>query len=478
MFYKGRKTNRTLVIILFAFMASCSVPKIVVQTEQQKIPDRYEQVVDTGSFALQKWRNFFTDSCLMAYIDIALKQNQELNTVLQEIEIARNDVRKRKAALLPFVKFGGGAGVDKLARYTPNGALVSGAEMVPDKKIPDPISDFNVAASANWELDIWHKLRNARQAAFNRYLSTIAGTNFVMTNLIAEVAGTYYELEALDNQLKIVQQNIVLQTNALEIVKAQKQAARTTELAVQKFRAELLHAQSMQFEIKQQIKEAENRMHLLLGQYPIHLERNSVYFMEGDLMHLHVGLPAQLLENRPDIQQAEQMLKAARLDVKVARAEFYPSLGINATLGLRAFTPKYLTRLPESIIGSLAGDLVGPLINRNAIKAEFYTANARQIAALYTYERTIISAYLEVSSALANIDNLHQEYDLRVQQVDALTTSINIAGDLFKSARADYLEVLTTQRDVLDAKLELVNTRRDQMEALVKLYRNLGGGWQ
>ena len=126
----------------------------------------------------------------------------------------------------------------------------------------------------------------------------------------------------------------------------------------------------------------------------------------------------------------------------------------------------------------MAGDLAGPLINRNAIHAEFNNANARQLQALYNYERTILNAYLEVATQLSNIDNLEKNYNLKSKQVDALTRSIEISNDLFKSARADYFEVLMTQRDALESKLELIETKKRQLNAVVNIYRELGGGWR
>jgi outer membrane protein, multidrug efflux system len=190
------------------------------------------------------------------------------------------------------------------------------------------------------------------------------------------------------------------------------------------------------------------------------------------------GIPSQLLGHRPDIRQAELDLAAAKLDVKVARAEFYPSLEISSALGLQAFKPSYLVKFPESMLYSLAGDLAGPLLNRNAIKAEFYNANSRQLQAMYNYERNILNAYLEVSTQLSKIDNLRKSYDLKSKQVDALTKSIDLSNDLFKSARADYFEVLMTQRDALESKLELIETKKEQLNAVVNIYRDLGGGWQ
>ena len=190
------------------------------------------------------------------------------------------------------------------------------------------------------------------------------------------------------------------------------------------------------------------------------------------------GLPSQLLQNRPDIRQAELNLEAAKLDVKVARAEFYPSLGISAALGLQAFKPSYLVKLPESVLYSLAGDLAGPLVNRKAIQAEFANANVRQLQAIINYQKTILNAYLEVATQLSKIENLGKSYDLKLKQVDALNLSTNIANDLFRSARADYFEVLMTQRDALEARLELVETKKDQFNTVVNIFRNLGGGWR
>jgi outer membrane protein TolC len=285
-------------------------------------------------------------------------------------------------------------------------------------------------------------------------------------------------LLALDSQLAIIRQYIQLQTNALDIVKLQKEAAKTTELAVQKFQAEVLASQSMEFETLQRIKETENKINFLLGRYPQEIKRNKSNFLSLIPTAVNSGIPSQLLANRPDIKQAELELAAAKLDVKVARAEFYPSLDITAGIGLQAFKPSYLLKFPESMLYSLAGDLAQPLINRNAIKAEFYNANSRQLQSMYNYERTILNAYMEVSNQLSKISNLEKSYDLRSQQVDALNRSIDVSIDLFKSARADYFEVLMTQRDALEAKLELIETKKEQLNAILHVYRDLGGGWK
>jgi NodT family efflux transporter outer membrane factor (OMF) lipoprotein len=459
-------------------ISSCKVPAITATGEVKPVPVNYDKNQDTTNSSTLSWKNFFTDKNLLSLIDTALKNNQELMITLQEIEIARNDIRFRHAALLPTVALKGGIGVEKVGRYTSQGAGDASTEIKPGKEMPDPLMDYTVAAMANWEIDIWKKLHNAKKAAVLRYVATTEGKNFVITNLVAEVANSYYELLALDNQLAIVQQNIGLQKNALDIVKVQKEAARTTELAVKKFEAEVLKSQSLEFEILQQIKETENRINFLLGRYPQPILRDNSPFLSLLPAPVHSGIPSQLLVNRPDIRQAEMELAAAKLDVKVARAEFYPSVGISAAIGFQAFNPSYLVKFPESLLYSLAGDLAAPLINRNAIQAEFKNANARQLQALYNYDRTILNAYLEVATQLSNISNLEKSYDLKSKQVDALTQSIDISNDLFKSARADYFEVLMTQRDALESKLELIETKKQQLNAVVNIYKGLGGGWK
>lgn len=460
------------------FFAACKIPTVLTRTENKIVPSSYNNRQDTTNIARVNWKAYFTDANLVTLIDTALKNNQELNITLQEILIAKNEVRARKGEYLPFAGVKAGAGVDKVARYTNIGAMEANTEIKPGKEMPDPLPDYMLGLYATWEVDIWHKLRNARKAAVAKYLGSVDGRNFVVTNLVAEVANSYYELLALDNELDIVNKNIEIQSNALEIVKLQKDAAKVTELAVRKFEAEVMNTKSLQYGILQRITETENKINFLLGRYPQRIQRDGKTFIDKSLPeNVQAGIPSQLLANRPDIQQAEHDLEAAKLDVKVARARFYPSLGISAGVGYRAFNPAFLFTTPESLLYSLAGDVAGPLINRNAIKAAYFNASAAQIQKVYNYERTILNAYVEVANQLSNIGNLRKSYDLKTKQVAALSQSIDISYDLFKSARADYMEVLLTQRDALEARFELIETQKQQMNAMVNIYRALGGGW-
>lgn len=477
------KNNNKLYTLMFIVMAftSCKSLKVNVRTENTSTPPNYSITSnlnqDTLCSATIKWRDYFSDPYLIALIDTALNNNQELNIILQEIEVSRNEIRARRGEYLPYVSGYAGAGADKVGRYTRNGALEATTDIKSGKEFPVPLQDYVFGVKANWELDIWGKLRNAKKAAVSRYLSTIAGRNFMTTNLVAEISSEYYELLALDNQLKRVNQNIQLQSNALEIVKQQKEAAKVTELAVKRFEAQIFNTKSLKFKIEQKIIESENKINFLTGRFPQPVLRNVSTFNDLVPHEISQGLPSQLLNNRMDIRQAELELLANKIDVKVAKARFYPSLGISAGLGFQAFNPTYLIQSPESMLFSLAGDLVAPLINRNAIKADYYSANAKQLQAVFEYEKVILSAYIEVVNQLSKIENLKKSFNFKSQEVEALNRSIQISNTLFKSARADYLEVLLTQEETIDSQFELIEIKKQQLTAVVNAYRALGGGW-
>lgn len=470
-------------IALSLVLAGCKAPMATVVKDEVKenIPQNFNQE-DQGDVnnnsGTTPWRQFFTDPNLVALIETALKNNQELMITLQEIEIAKSGVLAKKGRLTPTVSAGIGAGVKKAGRYTSEGAGDATTEIEPGKEMPDPLGNFEGGLMANWEVDIWKKLRTEKESAVAHYLSTVEGKNFVLSNLIEEVADNYYELLALDNQLDIIQQYTKLQQRALEISKIQKEAAAATELAVKKFEAELAKSKASEFTIRQEITEKENEINALCGRFPQPIVRSKGDFMSMIPQTVYTGIPSQLLANRPDIKQAELELKSSKLDVEAARKEFYPSLEISATLGLEAFKPSYLVKLPESMAASLVGELAGPLINKSAIKANFQTADARQIQALYEYDKTILNAYLDVANLMSKVKNIDQYYKLKSEETQALEKSIDIANQLFKNSRADYLEVLLNQRDALDAKMELVEAKQKQLSTVVDIYKSLGGGWK
>ena len=462
--------------VLWAF-SSCKTPAIVGRTENRNVPTSYFNTPVDSSGSLSSWKDYFKDKYLATLIDTALINNQELNIMKQEIAISSNEVMARKGEYLPFVNLRAGAGLERSARYTRQGAVEANVEIKPDREMPDPLPDFMLGAYATWEVDIWHKLRNATKSANLKYLASSEGRNFTVTNLVAEIASSYYELLALDAELNIINQNIEIQNNALRIVRLEKESAKVTELAVKRFEALVLNTQTLRYNTKQRIIESENKINFLMGRYPQPVRRDSVNFINLKPNLANLGIPARLIENRPDIRQAEVELTASKIDVQVAKANFYPRLGLSGGLGLQAYNPILLVN-PKSLLSNLTGDLIKPWINKRAITAQYFSSNSRQIQSVYNYERKVLNAYIEVVNQYSSINNLQSAFDTKNNEVQVLNQSITIANNLFRSARADYIEILLTQREALDSKFDLLEFKLKQMQASVNLYRALGGGWK
>ncbi|MCL9807747.1 TolC family protein [Flavobacterium luminosum] len=463
---------------MILIMHSCGVPKVTTQESKVKLPATYTNSSNgEASTGKIKWKDFFEDQYLQQLIDSALVNNKELNILMQKVTMAQNEIQTRKGEYLPTLNLNAGADLDKVGEFTRNGAVEENLPIKEDTKFPEPFTNYKFGLYSTWEIDVWKKLRNAKKAAVMEYMASQEGKNYLVTNLVAEIAASYYELVALDNQLKNIEQNIEIQKNALQVVKLLKESARTTQLAVKRFEAEVQKNQSEIYNIKQEIVVAENKINFLVGRTAQPVLRSADNFMNTQPKVISVGLPADLLENRPDIKKAQLELESAKLNVKVAKANFYPSLGLKAGIGYEAFKPQFLLNSPESLLYSLAGEALMPLINRNGIKAQYKNASAKQIQAVYEYEQTILNAYTEVVNQLSNIDNLDQSFKLKNDQVTALNESIVIANQLFQSARADYMEILLTQRDALEAKTALIDTKEKQFLAVIHLYKALGGGW-
>lgn len=462
---------------LLALTPGCLAPRPgPLPASTPPLPPAFPGSEGAASQAVPAWRDFFPDPVLAGWITTALTNNQELHILLQEVAAARAETRARRGALFPFVNLGGSAGLEKVGARTRNGAVEENLEIEPGRRFPEPLPNYAVSADLDWEVDIWRKLRHERDAAVQRYLATREGRNFAVTQLIAEIAEAYYDLLALDALLANYERMVDLQQKALESVRLKKAAARVTELAVRRFEAEVLKNRSRLFEIRQRIVETENQLHRLAGRYPGPITRAPGSFDQLQPGTLPAGVPADLLRNRPDVRQAEAELRAAGLEVKAAAARFYPALNVSAVLGLESFTLGSPILAKENLLYGATANLVGPLINRTAIRAAFQGASARQVAAVYRYQQTVLQAYLEAVNALSRIRNLGQGFELKSRQVEALMDSATLSAQLFDSARADYTEVLLTQREALEARVELVELQQSRLTASVRAYKALGGG--
>ncbi|MDO6603460.1 TolC family protein [Arenibacter palladensis] len=462
---------------LLLIVCSCKTLNTDLSTPEREAPTSFSKTsTDTTSIAKINWKDYFADEHLISLIDTALVNNHDLQMALQRIEIARSGVRFSSGELFPKIDGNIAAGSTKYAKYTESFAGNSTTEFE-GKGIPNPVEDYFLGLTATWEVDIWGKLRNSRKAAISNYLASIEGNRFVMSNLIAATAIAYYDLLALDNELETLEQTIKMQHEALEVVQLQKEVGQANELAVQQFQAQLLNTQALKKNTLQQIVETENRVNFLLGRYPQPIERTKEKLFREVPQQIAFGVPSQLLLNRPDIREAEFQVQASKFDLKAAKAAFFPSFNIGAALGFQAFNLKYLFKSPASIGYAASGGLIAPLVNRNALKAEFNTAKANQLTVMYNYQKTILNGYVEVANELSNIQQLRDIISLKSQENEVLENAIVASKEFYRMAKANYLEVLMAQQNSLQTKLELIDVNKQQQIATVNIYKVLGGGW-
>lgn len=464
-------------------LTACNVPKAILQPDViVGLPATFLQAnADSHSIATTPFKLFFTDAVLQQLIDTALTKNIDLLSTGQQINIAGNYYNMSKALTIPTLEAVINTQVDRYAFYTMNGIgnydLNKSNNITKDMRIPNTVPDLMIGLRSQWELDVWGKLKNMKKSALARYLGTIKGKLFLQTNIIAEVAYHYYELLGLDFEIDIVKKNIILQQNALEIVKAQKLGGRATELAVLQFEALVYKTRAIEYGVRQQIAETENRLNLLLGRYPQAIRRGEGLMQLNLSVNIASGVPANLLLMRPDVNRAMYDLTAAYRDLAVARAMYYPAFNITPYLGFQGFRlPAFLNA--QSIAAGIAGNIAAPLFNRKKIRGNYSISEAQAKQAWLGYNKTMQTAVMEVQTSLQGIYNLNNQYALKQEEVKELTSAIGTANDLYANGYANYLEVITAQKSLVDAEIELTLMKKVQFQTMVALYRASGGGWK
>jgi NodT family efflux transporter outer membrane factor (OMF) lipoprotein len=453
-----------------AFVASAACAKTnaeVAKVPEVKLPAAFDGKRGGRTAATMSWKEYFADENLNALVATALESNHDLRVALQRIEIARAGVRQATGALLPKVSVAAGAGASKLGTYTAEGA----------GNPTTHYGDFTLGLESTWEVDVWGKLRAMRDSARAQYLSTIEGTSLVVTSLVSDVAVAYFDLIALDHTAEVLARAEARQTEALEMMRLQKEAGRSNELAVQQFEAQLASTRAMAAAIGRRGRETENQVSLLIGQAPRTIVRSRDLLLREVADVASPGVPSDLLANRPDIREAELQVQASRFDVDAARAAFFPSLTLTAGVGYRAFDPKHLFVTPESLVYSVAGGITAPLLNRSGLEAQHDAAKAAQVQAMYAYQGVILKAFVEVASSLIAVEKASEVVAQKRREKAAMSGTVAAADALFRAGRATYLDVLLAQQKTLDAELELIDALRDRRIAGVRLYRAIGGGW-
>lgn len=466
------------VLLLVIGVAACHVPKAPVASTPAVTPDSYGTIPKDSGRVIPGRGLFFHSSKLNALLDTVVNRNFDLAIAAQRMEWARAQTRQAAGAMLPQVNANVTPSLRRFGLYTMDGAGNISTFIEPNKIVPINLPDFYLGAQMSWEVDVWGKLKNRKKATLARLLATAEGRNLVLSDLIAVTATEYYSLMASDQYLKLLDQTIVLQEQALELVKVQKLAAVVNELAVQQFEAQLLSMKSMRVDVMQEITDIETRINILAGHFYGPVDRDTNFFSRDALPVVQAGVPSEQLRNRPDIRRAEAELLAADADLKAARAAFFPSLNITGALGVQGYKTGLLFTLPESLAYGLFAGITAPLINRSFIKGEFAKANAQQQEALLLYRKSVVNGFSEVYREVRRISTLESMYSLKQQEFQIQSSSIDVSSELFRTGRASYLEVLLARQNSLRSNMELINVRKNQFLSSIELYRALGGGWR
>jgi multidrug efflux system outer membrane protein len=449
-------------------LASCVTKKY--ETPPVLSNDLYRDVTtkDTATIADLSWRTLFSDVTLQGLIEQGLKENLDLKQAIERIRIAEATFYQSKAAFLPSLS--GDLSATDAKQST------AALNFPPGININTETQTYRAQLSSSWEADIWGKLGSAKKSAYATLLQTDATKRAVQTQLIANIANTYYNLLALDKQLSITQQTIKIRESDVETMKALKEGAIVNGAAVVQSEANLYAAQVTIPDLNRSIRESENALSILLGRSPGTIARTSLD-QQAPYVDLKTGISAQLLQNRPDIQAAELGFRSAFENTNVARASFYPSLTVTAAGGLSTLQLKNF--FDNSIFYSLVGGITQPIFSRGVNKARLRTTLAQQQIAFYNFQQSLLIGGQEVSNALYNFQAASEKEVTRAKQIASLTKAVDFTKELLRySSATNYTDVLTSEQSLLNAQLNSINDRLQKLQSVVNLYRALGGGWK
>lgn len=445
-------------------------PKDVIKVENFRT-DHLSQ--DSLSMANVSWKEIFTDPQLQLYIQRGLDNNIDIRIALEQISAAEAYLKQGRAGYLPQLNMG----ADYTLSYpSDNGS--QGAMLAQTGK--DHVTIYNLSGNLSWEADIWGKIRSQKRAFDASYLQTIAAHQAVKTSLVASIASTYYRLVALDEQIKVTRETIQTRENSLETTKSLMEAGagNITSTAVQQTEAQYLGAKAVLIDLENQSRILENTMSILMGDEPHAIDRSDLADQEITT-ELKIGVPAQLLSNRPDVVAAENNYRQAFEMTNVSRSLFYPSLTIGASGGFEALEFKNWFDT-SSLFGNILGGLTAPIFNGRQIRTQYEVSQVQQEQARLNYRGTLLRAAKEVSDALYNYDAATAKIEIKEQQRTLLEQAVEDSQALLQSGynNFSYLEVLSAQENVLNSSLDVINSRVDQLNSMVDLYEALGGGWQ
>ncbi|MBS1666195.1 MAG: efflux transporter outer membrane subunit [Bacteroidetes bacterium] len=443
-------------------LASCKIIQPYKQPVNITNDKLYRDIstTDTSSIASISWKDMFSDKILQSLIQEGIDNNPDLQVAIARIRSASANFKQSKLSFLPSLNAGAAASFQDVAS-TQFG-------------FPEA---YQLSMNASWMADLWGQLSSAKRAALASMLQSEAYRRAVQTQLISDIATNYYLLMSYDAALAITEKTLSLRKEEVETMKILKEGDIVTGAAVVQSTANRYSVEITIPDLKQNIRETENAISVLLGKSPDTIMRASLEEQPVDT-NLSTGVPAQLLANRPDVQQAEFQLRNSFEMINVARTYFYPSLNITASAG---FSSLYIAQMfnPSLFFSNLTGSLLQPVFNQGINKQRLAVAQARYEEYLANFRKSVLTAGQEVSNALYSYKTAVEKESLRLQQIAYLEKSVEFTKELLKySSKANYTDVLTSEQSLLSAQLNSVNDKLQQLTAVVSLYKSLGGGWK
>ncbi|WP_258105084.1 efflux transporter outer membrane subunit [Marinoscillum sp. MHG1-6] len=480
------KYNKFIWILTLITIGSCKLSEPYERPDLGESEKYYGTEIgstgDSANLAGIHWADFFGDSLLVSLVDTALQYSIDLQIADTYVEIGLSRLKQSKANYYPSVglnafKFRQDQYSENYANYNSNRARrIYDPDAVPTSFYKERL-EYEVSLDLSWELDIWSKLSGQKRASQLSYMKTMEFQKAVQTSLIANIASTYYNLALLRSQIEVYKDNLTLNDNTLNIVQLQFEAGEVTSLAVKQTLSQKLRAQTLIPRLEREYIREENRLNRLIGRQGRAVLLQSLEDPIFDESYV-AGMPLELINNRPDVAAAEYNLREAYERVGVANAMRYPSVNLGASLGLNSFELDRLLNPAGSGLLLLNGVIFQPLFQKRRLKTNYEIAlNQKKIAEL-EFKDKFIQAMNEVSNALVSIEKLKEEYAIAQERVVAAQNAVKDASFLFRSGLANYLEVITAQREALDSELNLENVKMRIFSAKVELYRSLGGGWK
>ena len=447
-----------LYIVLAVMLSGCSVYRKFPQTTgvDKNLFGKAYITADTTTIASLSWRELFQDRHLQQLIDTALVRNTDLRTAYLRTEQAEAVLMNARLSYLPSV------GVSAEGTVGKSGGTAS--------------KSYTIGASASWEIDIFGKTTNAKRGAQEALESSKAYAQAVQTNLVATVANGYYTLLMLDEQLRISKQTLESWQKSVRVLESLKRGGGgVTDAAVLQAKANCMALESEILSIEKSIRESENVLCTLLATTPISILQRGNLSDQQFPSELSVGVPLQLLANRPDVRMAEYQLAQAFYATNAARASFYPSISLSGTLGWTNGAGGVKLN-PAGWLLNAIGSLVQPLFNRGANIANLKIAKAEQEVAVLNFQQSLLNAGAEVNDALTALQTARRKLDIDNAQVVTLQEAVRKTELLMRHSSANYLEVLTAQQNLLSAEQAVAQDRFDEIQSIIKLYHALGGG--